>query len=216
MRTLLCLASAVLVLTACSNQNKNTAKTFCDTACQKDTLKFTENVKFNPTVKISFKNCYADTLMWTHDALDMSHQAQLSDYLGQDIKLNPSAINCVFKDTSYAWLTFNDCATGRGYLLKLPFNKKNQEAVKIKGALNSFDTKFSLAPDLRAYTDRGNIFVVDVNTGHEAQMSFKEAYDMDFNKIHDVIDSINVTHKRVYVKLLKDGKEIPLEKNIDL
>ena len=85
------------------------------------------------------------------------------------------------EDTIVAWLTFNDCITGRGYLLKLPF-PKNGVIGKYTGALNSFDPKFSVAPDLRAYTDRGSIFVINIQTGKEAAMTFKETYEnMDFN-----------------------------------
>ncbi len=84
------------------------------------------------------------------------------------------------------------------------------------GALNSFDPKFSVAPDLRAYTDRGSIYVIDINTGKEAMMTFKETYDIDFDKIHEVVDSVNVTNKRIYVALKKEGKVVPIEKAIEL
>ena len=87
----------------------------------------------------------------------------------------------------------------------------------LTGALNSFDPKFSLDPDLRAYTDRGSIYVVNVKTGKQEQMTFKENYkDMDFNDIHKVLDSIHVTKDRIYVKLLKYGQDVPFEKNVSL
>ena len=133
----------------------------------------------------------------------------------QDVRLNKDYISCVIKDTSYAWLTFNDCITGRGFLYKLPFNKKNN-ITKMKGALNSFDKKFAVDPDLRAYTDRGSIFVVNIQNGKEAMMTFKETYDIDFNKLHDVVDTINVTKSRIFVKLKKNGQDVPLEKTVDL
>jgi hypothetical protein len=48
-------------------------------------------------------------------------------------------------------------------------------------------------------------------------MTFKENYaDMDFNDIHKTIDTINVSKNRIYVKLLKEGKEVPIEKNVSL
>ena len=56
------------------------------------------------------------------------------------------------------------------------------------------------------------ILIVD----DDAVMTFKEAYDIDFNKIHDVVDSVNITPKRIFAKLLKEGKEVPFEKAIDL
>ena len=205
---------SLVFFTACNN-NGNTAKTFCDTTCKSDSFKYTANNGFRPYVSISVKNCEPDTVSWSHEYLGTTRQIQLRDFINQTIRLNSSAINCVIKDTSYAWLTFNDCITGRGFLLKLPYNKK-ESIIKLTGALNSFDPKFAVDPDLRAYTDRGSIFVVDVNSGKEAQMTFKETYDIDFNKLHEVVDSINVTRKRIYVKLLKKGQEVPLEKTIDL
>jgi hypothetical protein len=208
---------ATLLFAACNNNKAgNTAKTFCDTTCTSDSLKFKENAKFNPTVTLGIKNCEPDTLTWTHDRLLNSRQVQLSSFLGQPVRINKSAVSVAFKDTSYAWMAFNDCTTGRGYLLKLPFSKASGGIQKITGALNSFDPKFNIDPDLRAYTDRGSIYVTDVKTGKEEQMTFKEEYPIDFDNIHKVVDSINVTKTRIYVKLLKDGKELPFEKNISL
>lgn len=217
MRRYICLLPILIALASChSNGNGNTAKTFCDTTCNSDSITFKEDVKFNPNVSISMKDCRPDTLTWVHEMMSMTRQVDLQAFMGQPLRLSKSAISCVFKDTSYAWLTFNDCITGRGYLLKLPFSKRG-ETIKSTGALNSFDPKFSLDKDLRAYTDRGNVFVVDVNTGKEAEMTFGKSYDIDFNNIHTGIDSINVTHKRIYVSLIDEGgKKVPLEKTIDL
>jgi len=214
MKLLFILAAASFFFTACNN-NSNTAKTFCDTACKSDSFNFKSNDRFESKVSISVKNCAPDSISWTHGGMDVRRQLPFSDLVDQDVRLNASAISCYIKDTSYAWLTFNDCITGRGFLFKLPFNKA-ESINKFSGALTGFDPKFVIANDLRAYTDRGSIYVVDVNTGEQAVMTFKEAYDIDFNKLHDVVDSINVTHKRIYVKLLKQGKEVPLEKTIDL
>lgn len=215
MRTFFILAIASLLVTACNNNGGGTAKTFCDTACKSDSFNFKSTDRYGSSVSISVKNCEPDSISWTHGQMETSRMIPFKDLTNQDVRLNASAISCVIKDTSHAWLTFNDCITGRGFLFKLPFNKSNN-ITKILGALNSFDPKFVVAEDLRAYTDRGSIFVVDINTGNEEVMTFKETYDIDFNKVHDMIDSINVTHKRIYVKLLKNGQEVPLEKNINL
>ena len=92
-----------------------------------------------------------------------------------------------------------------------------KSSIKTTAALNSIDKKFSVDPDLRAFTDRGNIFVVNVTNGKQAQMTFKENYaDMDFNDIHKTLDSINVTKTKIYVKLLKESKEVPIEKEVSL
>lgn len=215
MNKLFLIALASALFASCSNNSGSTAKTFCDTTCRSDSFNFKSPDRFASSVSISVKNCEPDSISWTHGEMAISRTVPFSDLANQDVRLNASAISCVIKDTSHAWLTFNDCITGRGFLFKLPFNKANN-ITKILGALNSFDPKFKVDEDLRAYTDRGSIFVVNINTGNEAMMTFKETYDIDFNKIHEKVDSINVTHKRIYVKLLKNGQEVPLEKAIDL
>lgn len=215
MKPLFILSIILLAITACNNKTANTAKTFCDTACKSDSFKFKGTDRFESVLNISVKNCKPDSLSWTHGRMDISRTIPFSELATQDVRLNAAAISCFIKDTSYAWLTFNDCITGRGFLFKLPFNKADN-ITKITGALNSFDPKFIVANDLRAYTDRGSIFVIDINTGKQAVMTFKENYDIDFDKLHQVVDSINVSHKRIYVKLLKNGSEVPLEKTIDL
>ena len=216
MHKLFLIAAASLLFTACSNKGSSgTGKTFCDTTCKSDSFNFKGTDRFASSVSISVKGCAPDSISWTHGRMETSRKVPFSNLVNQEVRLNASAIDCFIKDTSYAWLSFNDCITGRGFLFKLPFNKANN-ITKISGALNSFDPKFAVEKDLRAYTDRGSIFVVDVNTGKEAVMTFKETYDIDFNKIHDVVDSVNVTHKNIYVKLLKGGQEVPLQKAIDL
>lgn len=144
-----------------------------------------------------------------------SRKIQLSDFLNQNVRMNASAVSCAFQDTSFAWLAFNDCFSGRGYLLKLPFSKEGN-IQKITGALNSFDPKFSIDKDLRAYTDRGSVYIVNTTNGKEAQMTFKEEYPIDFNDIHKVIDTISISKSKVFVRLLKDGNPVPFEKQIDL
>jgi hypothetical protein len=191
MRLFCFLFLGLFLMSSCGN-NSNTAKSLCDTACNNDSLKFTASHELNPKVIISVKNCNADTLTWTHEAMEKNRQAHMG-----------------------VWLSFNDCITGRGYLLKLPFNKKNNIR-KMASALNSFDPKFSVAPSLRAYADKSTIYVVNVNTDKEEIMTFKEVYDINWDKIHETIDSVNVTPERIYVKLIKNGQEIPLEKKISL
>ena len=213
MRLLLFISAAVIFI-SCNNSGAG-AKTFCDTTCRSDSFNFGNDNALLSHVSISVKNCAPDSVSWTHGGLITARQVAIADLTNQPVRLNASAISCVIKDTSHAWLTFNDCITGRGFLFKLPFNKQN-DVKKISGAINSFDPKFSIAPDLRAYTDRGSIYVVNVNTGKETMMTFKETYDIDFNKIHDVVDSVNVTKKRIFVALKKEGKLVPIEKVIDL
>jgi hypothetical protein len=214
MKFLLLLTLPLAFLTACNNSGKS-GKTFCDTNCNSTSFDFQGTPEFKQSLTVNVKNCVADTVTWTHGKALTNSQIQLSDFLNQSVKLNKSAISCAFQDTSFVWLAFNDCVTGRGYLLKMSYKKTG--ILKMTGALNAFDPKFSVDPDLRAYTDRGNIYIVNVNTGKEAQMTFKKEYEMDFNNVHKAIDTLNVTKQRVYIKLIdKDGTEVPLEKNIDL
>jgi hypothetical protein len=199
--------------TSCSNSG-NSARSFCDTVCKKDSLHFRANDQFNSVLSIGLKNCVADTILWSHDRMDFDKRMSMKDLANQDVRVNEKAMSCVFQDTVQAWLTFNDCITGRGFLFKLPFGKAGIS--QITGALNSFDSKFFVEPDLRTYTDRGSIFVINIKSGEQAMMTFKEQYDIDFDKIHETVDSINVTSKRIYVELLKNGQKVPLEKSIKL
>lgn len=159
------------------------------------------------------KNCNPDTLSYSYRGARTEKRIHLINYLGKPVKLNPSMMDCYFQDTTLVWLTFNDCVTGRGFLLKLSHGDKSQ---KITSALNGFDKKFSIDPDLRAYTDGGNIYVDNIKTGKQAQMTFGEEYVIDYTNIHKVVDSINVTKQRIFVKMLKNGEQKPYEKKIEL
>jgi hypothetical protein len=190
-------------------------QTFCDTTCLKDTLKFTSDYELKPYVYISAKNCQSDTLIWSYKGMGVNRKVGLSDFLNTVVHLNKNYVRCFFKDTSYAWLLFNDCSNGRGYSLKLPFNKKNDIGRKSSN-INSLDPKFSVADNMIAYTDRGNIYVEDMATGKKAMMTFGKALDIDYDAIHEYIDSVNVTPARIWVKVKVDGEWKELEKKITL
>ena len=215
MRIFLLLATVITIAASCGEKAAETTQTFCDTACNNDTLLFEGDHRLKPFVSITQKNCLADTLTWSHSQLETNRQMQIPDLLDNPVRINKSAVSCYIKDTSYAILTFNDCVTGRGYMLKLPFDKK-QNINKRTSALNSFDKKFVLPDDLRAYADYSTIYVMDITTGKEEQMTFKEEYDINFNDVHKTIDSINITRDRIFVLLKKEGKDVPLEKKISL
>lgn len=197
--------------TSCSNNG--TGKTFCDTACNTDSLHFTGNHPLNPRVDIGLSACKADSVLWTHD-LAGSKMMSLSD-LGNDIYLNKSAFAVYIKDTSYAWLQFNDCKTGRGYLLKLAYSKA-ESGRKVSGAFTRFDPKFSIAEGLIAYTDRGSVFVENMETAQRATLSFDKQYDIDFNEIHETVDSVNITKDRIFVQMIRDGQPKTYEKKVSL
>jgi hypothetical protein len=202
------------VLDAC--KSASAPPSFCDTTCLQDTIKFSDNNHpLQPFVHISARNCMADTLIWSYTDMGVNRKMGLADLVGTAVRLNKTAVAAFIKDTSYAWVSFNDCSNGRGYLLRVPFNKR--ETIQRKSsAINSFDPKFSVAAGLIAYSDRGNIFTEDVATGHEAMMTFGEKADIDYDAIHETLDSVNITRTRIWakVKLGNEWKEV--EKNIEL
>jgi hypothetical protein len=188
---------------------------FCDTTCIKDTIKFNSNAELKPYVYISARNCMADTLLWSYEGMGVNRKVGLADFVNTVVYLNKDHVRCFIKDTAYAWLLFNDCSNGRGYSLKLPFNKTTSIGRKSSN-INNMDKKFSVADNMVAYTDRGNIYVEDMETGKKAMMTFGQKLDIDYDAIHEYIDSVNVTSSRIWVrvKVDKDWKE--LEKNITL
>jgi hypothetical protein len=156
-----------------------------------------------------------DTIIWSYLDMGVNRKLGLADLVGTTVKLNKDAIDCFIKDTSYAWVSFNDCSNGRGYLLKIPFNKRETISRKTS-AINRFDPKFSVAEGLIAYSDRGNIFTEDIATGQQAMMTFGERAEIDYDAIHETLDSVNITRTRIWakVKLGNEWKEI--EKNIEM
>jgi hypothetical protein len=216
MRLLFLLAISAILLFSCGSSG-TAAKMFCDTTCQTDTIKFKEEQhKLKPYIYISASNCLPDSVIWSYSGLGSNRKYSFDDFGGHKFKLNKSYMNCFFKDTSYIWLLFNDCTNGRGYCAKIPFNK-SQSIFRKGSALNKFDPKFAITDGLIAYTDRGNIFVEEMATGKQAMMTFgKMISDLDYDAMHEFIDSVNVTPTHVWAKILVDKKWTPVEKNISL
>lgn len=215
MRTIFLLALPLLLLAfSCSNK-ADVAKSICDTACNTDSLNFQGDHKLHPVVAIGLNACKGDSMLWMHDYSD-SKLVSLPQYLGQNVYLNKTAVDCYFKDTSYAWVQFNDCKTGRGYALKLPFSKSGERRT-ISSAFTKFDPRFSVDPDLFVYTDRGSVFVENMKTEQTATLPFDKTYkDIDFNNLHETVDSIHVTKDRIFVQMIRDGSKVPYEKKINL
>jgi hypothetical protein len=203
-------AAITLFVISCKSSGGGGAKLFCDTACLKDTLKFTGNDKSHPTVLIIPNNCQADSLILDGDGMAGLLKTKF-DF--SSAKINKGFVRCLFKDADYAWIIFNDCITGRGYQLKVPFNKKESYSKRTSG-INNIDPKFSIAENIVAATDRGNIFVEDVNTGKKAMMTFGKAIEIDYDAVHEYIDSVNITNDRIWVKVKIDEKWAELEKKI--
>ncbi len=209
------LAIAIAFSSGSCKSSSSTPKTFCDTACLNDSIKFSGDHKLKPYVYISASNCQADTLVWSYNGMGVNRKVGLADFLNTTVYLNKEYVRCFFQDTAYAWLLFNDCSNGRGYSLKLPFNKANDIGRKSSN-INNLDKKFSIADNMVAYTDRGNIFVEDMGTGKKAMMTFGENLDIDYDAIHDYIDSVNVTNSRIWVKVMVNKQWKEMEKKIVL
>ena len=216
MKILLIPAVAVLfILSFSACKSSSGPKTFCDTSCLKDSLKFTGNHALKPYVFISAKNCLPDTITWSYAGMGVNRKTGFAYLLEATVNLNKANIRCFIKDTAYAWLLFNDCATGRGFQLKLPYSKSQNFNVKSSG-INNFDPKFSIPDNLLVSTDRGNVYIEDMVTGKKAMMTFGKKVDIDYDAIHESIDSAHVTDERIWIKVKIDGAWKELEKKITL
>ncbi|MEI6947254.1 hypothetical protein V9K67_08660 [Paraflavisolibacter sp. H34] len=215
MRFLSILSAAVLLMASCKNNEVQTATNFCDTTCVTETFKWDGEAAQKSYVTLSVNNCLADTLTWFHKSMESSRSMHMGTLMDNTTRPSKDAIKVQFVGNKAAWLTYNDCMTGRGFMVVMPFDKK-ESLRKMSSALNSFDKKFVVPDDLRAYADYSNIFVEDINTGKVEKMSFKKEYTIHWNNIHETIDSINVSKNRIFVQLKENGENIPLEKNISL
>lgn len=197
---------------SCKSSSGGGQSLLCDTACLNDTIKFTGDHKLKPYVYITVNNCQADSIIWSYNGMESDRKTKF-DYSAA--KMNKNFVRCLFKETDFAYILFNDCVSGRGFQIKLPYDKSQSFVMKTSG-INNIDPKFSISDNIVAYTDRGNIYVEDINTNKKAMMTFGEKLDIDYDAIHEYIDSVNVTNSRIWVKVkVKEGwKE--LEKNITM
>jgi hypothetical protein len=199
---------------SCKSSSGSGPKGFCDTVCLKDSIKMTGDHKLKPYVYITAKDCKADSLIWSYQGIN-NRKTGFTYLLNTTVNINKDFARCYFRDTAVAYLLFNDCATGRGFQIKLPFDKKQNFGLKSSG-INNFDPKFSVADNLLVNTDRGNIYAEDMQTGKTAMMTFGKKLDIDYDNIHEYIDSVNITNDRIWVKVLVDNKWTELEKKIEL
>lgn len=216
MRTFFLVLTSVSIAWAFSScKGSSGPAVFCDTACLQDSIKFIDqNHALKPYVYISASSCNADSVTWSYSGLGTNKKMNIPELIGAEVKINPSAISCYIKDTSYAWVAFNDCRTGRGFLIKFPFNKSPLE--RKTSAINSFDPKFAVEDGLIAYSDRGNLFVEEMSTGKTAMMTFGQRLDIDYDAIHEHIDSVNVTPTRIWAKIKIGDEWQTKEKKIEL
>ena len=209
-KLLLLLAS--LSFLACKSSKK---APLCADSCLKDSLKFTGTHELSPYVYISAKDCQPDSITWSYKGMGVNRKTGFAYLLESTMDLDKEKVRCIFRDTAYALLLFNDCKTKRGYQVKLPYSKSQSFSIKSSG-INNVDPKFAVADNLIAYTDRGNIYVEEVLTGRKAMMTFGKALDIDYDEIHKWIDSVNVSNERIWVKVKVDDKWKEIEKAITL
>lgn len=205
---------ASLLFFSCNGGAEGPA-TFCDTTCFSDTIQFRGTHETNPSVSISMKNCLPDTIIWSHEGLDTKRKTGFTYLIGTTVKVNKDFVKVKFKDNEYAWVLFNDCYTGRGFQIKLPYDKSANFSLKSSG-INELDPKFSIAENLIVNTDRGNIFVEDLFTGKKAMMTFGQKLDIDYDALHEYIDSVNVSNDRIWVRIKVDNAWVDKEKKIVL
>ena len=201
---------------SCQN-NSSTAKVpLCDTTCNSEPFNFTGAGKHNAYVSLTQKDCVADTLSWSSDKMLSKQKMLMASLLDTTVRINKSAISCVINDTSFAWITFNDCISGRGYLLQAFFSDEGR-IKKYTSALNSFDKKYVVDDSIRAYCDYSAIYAVNVNTGKKVALYYKEELKkIDFNNLHETIDSINFTRNRLFAIMKRNGNSEQLEKAVKL
>jgi hypothetical protein len=205
----LCFVFIFSVLVACKFSNNGEGRpAFCDTACLKDSIKFIKELsKFQPFAIITANSCSSDSLKWGRIGYRRSIEMN-------KLKLNKDFVKVFYNDTAYVWVMFNSCETGQGFLYKLPFRSDATMLIS-KRAINNLDKKFAVADGIAAYTDRGNIFLEDMATQKKAMMTFGKAImEMDFEAIHETLDSVNITPTHGWARVKIDNKWQDVEKDL--
>jgi hypothetical protein len=189
--------------------------TFCDTACINENIRFTGTHEDTPYVEISVVNCLPNTLSWNYSSLGTKRKIGFAYLIGRTVKINKDYMSVQFKENQYAWILFNDCVTGRDFQIKLPYDKATPFSLKSSG-LNPVNPKFAIEAGLIVNTDRGNLFVEDALDGKKAMMTFGEKLDIDYDVIHDHIDSVSVTRSTIWAKIKIGNTWVIKEKKIVL
>jgi hypothetical protein len=202
---------ATLSFFSCSDAGSEaSSKPFCsDTTCLKEPMKFEATAPGNPFVRISFKDCQIDSIHWEKGGMGVIKDIIFAEFIDKQVKPSKQFLSCDIIDAKYAWVKFNDCATGRGYLLKLPFDKTGSTS-KFTSAINGFDPKFKIEDGLAAYYDNTFIYVEDMKTGQMAKQLLTDTgvKEIDYDNIHSLIDSVNITKSNIYAKLKVEKKEV--------
>lgn len=217
MRFVLVLVAASFVAWSFSACGSSSApKSFCDTACSDQPVKFNHPHPDSPFVTISFKGCNPDTISWSNKRLETTRKMGYMELVGKEARINKDFISCYFKDTSYAWLKYNDCITGRGFLVKLPYSKSDKWSI-YTSALNNFDKKFSVEEGVIAYYDETFLYAQNMENGKIDRMLLNNTkLDIDHNNVHGTFDSINVSKTRIWANIKIDHQFQAKEKKIKI
>jgi len=208
---------AFLIIYSCNSgaDNANVAKDFCKADCGVDTIQAKEGDNVKSIVRINMRNCRPDSITWGNSLMENYRQMEFAELVGKELSINPDNVRFKFYGNAYAWLIFNECKWGQGYIIKLPFNKTDNIFRK-SSAFNLLDRKYNVDTSMVAYTDRGNIFVEQMATGKKAMMTFGENTDLEYDAMHETVDSVSITPTHIWAKVRigKEWKEI--EKDITL
>mgnify|MGYP003576169708 CR=1 FL=1 len=205
-----CIAATMALISCKDGGQEAASKPFCsDTSCLTEPMKFESEAPGKPFVRINFKDCQIDSIHWEKGGMGVIKDIIFSEFIPNTVKPSKQFLSCDIIDGKYAWVKFNDCATGRGFLLKLPFDKTGN-TVKFTSAINDFDPKFKIEKGLAAYYDNTFIYVEDMATGQIAKqlLTDKGVTDIDYDNVHRLIDSVNITKTNIYAKLNVDKKEV--------
>lgn len=206
-----------IAFASCKQGGKETASApFCtDTTCMKEPLKFESKAPGNPFVTINFKDCQIDTIHFEKGGMGVIKDIIFSEFVNKPVKPSKQFLTCDIIEAKHAWVRLNDCATGRGYALKLAFDKDGTTA-QYTSALNNFDPKYKVENGLVAYYDNTFIYVHDMATDKIAKQLLTDTgvTEIDFDNPHSLVDSMNVTKTNLYAKLLVKDKVI--EHNVPL
>ncbi|MBZ4190467.1 hypothetical protein [Niabella beijingensis] len=207
-------AIALAALLASCGGAEGTAETaptsFCnDSACITEPLRLGSPTPDKPFVTLSFKDCKIDSIHFDKAKAGKTDIVFSEFFEGSDVKPSKSLFGFDYGEGQSAWLKFNDCATGRGYLIKMPMTKEGTPT-KYKSAVNSFDPKFKVADGLVSYYDNTFIYVEDIQTGKVAKtlLTDKGVKGVDHDNVHSFLDSVNISKDHIYAKIKYEGEDI--------
>lgn len=215
MRILLFTGCIIMLSWLTSSCGGNKGQSFCDTACITDSFNFIHPHPDTPFVKMSMRNCQPDTIYWSHNRLPTVRKQTFDQLVGKKVRLNKEYLDIYFRDTSYAWLRFNDCLTGRGFLVKLPYSKSDKWSI-YTSALNDFDPKYHVEEGMIAYYDETFIYAQELATGKIDRMLMNNTkLDIDHDNPHGTFDSIHISRNRIWANIMINSKWVAKEKKID-